>query len=109
MLTLISRPKSVTFHVTSALQRQAFRRVTCVAFTLVGGFVLLASNGSTRKAESRNVVTVSAADRARPYFNFLDGRAVSVDYRGQDLAVQELGSGKAKARAIASADMDSNA
>ncbi|HEV8589686.1 MAG TPA: hypothetical protein VGQ72_12475 [Pyrinomonadaceae bacterium] len=109
MLRVIARTTTTRFRFTSSMNTRMFRYATCAGVALLALVTLLALNVGTRKAESRSLVTVSAADRARPYFNFQDGRAVSVDYRGQDLAVQDLRSGEAQPRAIASADMDGNA
>ena len=63
MQTVVSRTEKVMSHVISALSRPACRRLTCVVVTLVSGFILLSGNLATRKAESRNLVTVRAAGR----------------------------------------------
>src|ERR1041384_1966231 len=108
MQTVISRPERVKSHVFSALSRPAFRRVTCVVLTLISGFVLLSGNLVTRKAESRNVVTVRAAGRGKPFFNFQDGRQLPVNFRGESNTAKALQSGKGTPRALTSADLDGN-
>ncbi|HEX7295749.1 MAG TPA: hypothetical protein VF251_08365, partial [Pyrinomonadaceae bacterium] len=51
--------------------------------------------------------TVHAAGRGKPFLNLQDGREIGVTYRGDQAAIAALQSG-AQARALASADFDSN-
>ncbi len=108
MQNVISRTENVLSHIVSALSRPAFRRVTCVVVTLVSGFVFLSGNFATRRAESRNVVTVRAAGRGKPFFNFEDGRQMPVTFRGESNTARALQSGKGTPRSLASADLDGN-
>ncbi|HKN84209.1 MAG TPA: VCBS repeat-containing protein, partial [Pyrinomonadaceae bacterium] len=58
-------------------------------------------------ARKQEVITVHAAGRARPFFNFQDGRQISANFSGA--GAQALQSGQAQARALASGDLDGNA
>src|SRR5262249_54470416 len=53
-------------------------------------------------------VTMHAAGRGKPLYNFSDGTRMSVDFRGQDSAVRALSSGVAEPRALSSGDLDGN-
>jgi Big-like domain-containing protein len=108
MQTVISRTEKVVSHVVSALSRPACRRLTCVVVTLVSGFVLLSGNFATRKAESRNLVTVRAAGRGKPFFNFADGRQMPLTFRGESNSAKALQSGNGIPRSLTSADLDGN-
>ncbi len=57
---------------------------------------------------SNAAVTIQAAGRGKPYFNFTDGRQVRADYVGQQNVIQAIQSGQAQPRSLASADLDSN-
>src|SRR5881397_1826914 len=52
-------------------------------------------------------ITIAAAGRGQPYLRFQDGRRLSVDYQGN--ASWAIQSGEARARALATADLDGNA
>ena len=108
MQTVVSQTERVVSHVFSALSQPAFRRITCVVVTLMSGFVLLSGNFATRKAESRNVVTVRAAGRGKPFFNFLDGRQMPLTFRGESNTAKALQSGNGTPRSLVSADLDGN-
>src|SRR5690242_13993537 len=58
------------------------------------------------KSAAMMPVTVQAAERAKPFFNFQDGRQVFASFHGA--AAQALQSGQASPRALASADFDGN-
>ncbi len=53
-------------------------------------------------------VTVQAAGRGKPFFNFADGRQMAHVFRVQNDASRALQSGRATPRALASADLDGN-
>jgi predicted outer membrane repeat protein len=53
-------------------------------------------------------IAVHAAGRGKPFLNLKDGREMSVEYRGDQLAVAALQNGVAQARSLASADFDRN-
>ncbi|MGZ5537274.1 MAG: FG-GAP repeat domain-containing protein, partial [Chthoniobacterales bacterium] len=53
-------------------------------------------------------VTVQAAGRGKPYLNLTDGREMQVEYVGDGSLREALQSGQARARALASADLDGN-
>jgi len=108
MQTAMSRTEKALSHIVSAFSRPSFRRATCVVVTLVSGFVLLSGNLATRRAESRSVVTVRAAGRGKPFFNFQDGRQMPVRFGGESHAARALQSGKGTPRSLASADLDGN-
>src|SRR5499433_3145408 len=57
-------------------------------------------------SKKQEVVTVHAAGRARPFFNFQDGRQISANFSGA--AAQALQSGQAQAQTLASGDLDGN-
>ena len=58
--------------------------------------------------ESKTAVTVQAAGRGNSYLNLHDGREMQVKYRGDQVSSEALQSGAARARALASADLDDN-
>ncbi|HJT65247.1 MAG TPA: Ig-like domain-containing protein [Pyrinomonadaceae bacterium] len=58
-------------------------------------------------SKKQEPITVHAAGRARPFFNFQDGRQISANFSGA--AAQALQSGQAQARALAAGDLDANA
>src|SRR4051812_32321981 len=102
----------------SLLRRHLFRRATWLVVIVCAACSVLGLHLATREFASERVatkstpagkVTVQAAGRARPLFNFLDGRQVSVNYGGQNVATQAIQSGQAEPRALASGDLDGNA
>src|SRR5512132_418285 len=51
---------------------------------------------------TKAAVTVRAAEQAKPYFNFQDGRQLHVDYRGEQNLTAALQSGQVQPRSLAS-------
>src|SRR5213593_2327777 len=79
---------------------------------LITGSVLAVMLVQSRAAKSSSTkrtaeVTIQAAGRGQPYLRFQDGRRLSMDYRGN--ASWAIQSGEARARALATADLDGNA
>ena len=58
-------------------------------------------------SKKEGAITVHAAGRARPFFNFQDGRQISANFSGA--GAQALQSGQAQPRALAAGDLDGNA
>src|SRR6185503_3646858 len=58
---------------------------------------------------AKAAVTVQAAGRGKHYFNFKDGRQLSVDFRGQQNLTAALQSGQAQPRALGSIILAANA
>src|SRR5215470_15580667 len=94
--------------LTSRRRRNLIRRTSWLLGVALAASGLLANHLGTRRVESRSGVTINAAGRGKPLFNFRDGRQMVVSFRGQDLARQALQSGQAAPRALASADLDGN-
>jgi hypothetical protein len=67
-----------------------------------------APEGSPTAAPADAPIAVEAAGRGKPYLNLRDGRAMSVQYRGDDDLTAALRSGVAQPLALASADFDGN-
>ncbi|HUS11915.1 MAG TPA: VCBS repeat-containing protein, partial [Pyrinomonadaceae bacterium] len=64
------------------------------------------------RVDSKNVkatVTTQASGRSGSYLNVQEGRALRAEYLGEQSVVQAMQSGQAKARALASADLDGDA
>src|SRR6266571_4157876 len=80
---------------------------------LLAGGVFWLAHGPSSAAKlwlaSKDVITIQAAGRGKPYLNFQDGRKVSVNYHGNESATQAMQTGQARARALATADLDGNA
>ena len=82
------------------------RAALVVAGSLIGGTALALHLGtrfvsSTPSEKPKAQVTIHAADRGKPIFNFADGRQVKATYRGNVTATQFLQSGQARPRAMA--------
>src|SRR4030088_2762637 len=75
---------------------------TTVVMISLFGLGLLVLLARTNSVKSRAAMTVQAAGRGKPYFNFGDGRQMPVAYRGNANAMQVLQSGQARPRAMAS-------
>ena len=58
-------------------------------------------------SKKQEPITIHAADRARPFFNFQDGRQIAANFSGA--GAQALQSGQAQPRALAAGDLDGNA
>ncbi len=58
--------------------------------------------------DSKAAITVQAAGRGGQALNLRDGRAMQVEYRGDQFSGEALQSGAARARAVASVDLDDN-
>ncbi len=68
-----------------------------------------ASSAAKSSPASKGAITIQAAGRGKPFLNFQDGREVSANYHGNENATQAMQSGQARARALATADLDGNA
>ena len=78
-----------------------------VTVAVVAG--VIASRRSTQSVIARSsTITVRAADRGKPFLNLQDGHEMMVDYRGNQQAAAAFQNGTARARALASADLDRN-
>jgi CSLREA domain-containing protein len=75
---------------------------------LVAASVAVALSVRVDSKDSTAAITVQAAGRGGQSLNFQDGRAMEVEYRGDQFSSQALQSGAARARALASVDIDDN-
>jgi hypothetical protein len=96
----------------SALNRLSLTSKVFLLLLLTSGVLWLvrgANSAAKSSPASKGAITIQAAGRGKPYLNFQDGREVSVNYHGNENATRALQSGQARARALASADLDGNA
>ena len=69
---------------------------------------LTSVTGEEARAE-QGAITVRAAGRGKPDFNFRDGRASRMAYRGEQSLTEALRSNQAQPKSLASIDLDGNA
>ena len=75
---------------------------------LVAASVAVALSVRVDSKDSKAAITVQAAGRGGQGLNLRDGREMRVEYRGDQFSSEALQSGAARARAVASVDLDDN-
>jgi predicted outer membrane repeat protein len=76
--------------------------IKLLALCVVIAVVPVALYVRVESMDSKAAVTVQAAGRGKPYFNFQDGREMRVDYRGEQNLTAALRAGQAQPRSLAS-------
>jgi hypothetical protein len=85
-----------------------FKKSSLVVVLTVFACSIAAMYGTTVAVKSRELKVVRAEGRGKPFFNFRNGQEMSVAYRGMERGTQALQSGDARARSLATADLDNN-
>jgi Domain of unknown function (DUF4214) len=104
------RPLNILAHrIHIASNRFVSRTIKAMLLSvLVACFALAMYVKVDSSRSSAATVTVQAAGRGKPYLNLQDGREMQVEYVGDQRLGDALRSGQARARALASADLDHN-
>ncbi|HKB65147.1 MAG TPA: DUF4214 domain-containing protein [Pyrinomonadaceae bacterium] len=100
--SITSKTRIELFPLTARLSMKLF--MLC----LVAASVAVALSVRVDSKDSSAAITVQAAGRGGQSLNFQDGRAMRVEYRGDQFSSEALQSGAARARALASVDLDDN-
>src|SRR4051812_34625379 len=77
-------------------------RIKLLMICLVSVLVPLALYVRVDSRIGKAAVTVQAAGRGKQYFNFIDGRQMRVNFRGEQYLAEALQSGQAQSRSLAS-------
>ncbi|MGH9871612.1 MAG: DUF4214 domain-containing protein [Pyrinomonadaceae bacterium] len=93
----------------TTLSPTAWAAIKLLVVCLVTASVPLALYVRVDSKDSKSAIAVQAAGQGGPYLNLQSGRQLNADYRGDQNVIQAMQSGQAKARTLASADLDGDA
>jgi hypothetical protein len=91
------------------LQSTTWAAIKLIIICLVTAIVPFALYVRVDSKAAKTTVTVQAAERGKQYFNFRDGRAMRLDYRGEQNLQGALQEGQAQPRSLASIVLADNA
>ncbi len=80
-----------------------------LAQTVWAAVLSLTSVADDETRAEQGALTVQAAGRGKPDFNFRDGRAARIAYRGEQSLTEALRTGQTQPKSLASIDLDGNA
>jgi len=109
----VTRPTRFTFFSITAIAKIKLLAIGLLVASVPLALYVRVDSKNTKTSlpslSSKAEVTVQAAGRGKAYFNFRDGQAAPLNYRGDQSGAAALQSGQARARSLASIDLNRDA